>query len=103
MKKTLIIAAFASLVLLSGCISPIPSGTIFSGATIPHHAVDKDVTYTKESVAYSHSVLGLVAWGDGGIKAATKKGGIKKLKFVDYNIYNILGIYMLYRTEVYGD
>ena len=103
-KKILLVVGIVGLsVLLNGCISPIPSGTVFSGATIPHSAVDKDVEYTKKGVAFSHSVLGLFAWGDGGIKRAIKKGNIKTLKFIDYNIYNIVGVYMLYRTEVYGD
>jgi hypothetical protein len=103
MKKVLVLSVLSATLLLTGCISSIPSGVIYSGATMPHHAVDKNVSYTKKGVAYSHSVLGLVAWGDGGIKTATKKGNIKKLKFVDYNIYNVVGCYMLYRTEAYGD
>ena len=104
MKKTLIVLVLLGLVImLNGCISPIPSGTLFSGATMPHSAVDKDVSYTKKGIALSHSILGLIAWGDGGIKTATKNGNIKKLKFMDYNIYNIGGVYLLYRTEAYGD
>ena len=103
MKKIVLLLALIGTSLLSGCISQIPSGVIYSGATMPHHAADKDMTYTKKGVSTSHSVLGLVAWGDGGLKKATKKGDIKTLKFVDYEIYNIIGCYMLYRTEAYGD
>jgi hypothetical protein len=104
MKKVVMLSLIVfTAILLNGCISPIPSGTIYSGATMPHSAPATDMSYTKNAVSYSHSVLGLIAWGDGGISSAVKKGNIKTLKIVDYNIYNIVCLYMLYRTEVYGD
>ncbi|MDD3987612.1 MAG: TRL domain-containing protein, partial [Candidatus Omnitrophica bacterium] len=53
--------------------------------------------------AKSTSILGLVATGDSSIKTAASNGGIKTIKYVDYDAKNILGIYGEYTTTVYGD
>jgi hypothetical protein len=59
--------------------------------------------YAKVGKATSTSILGLVATGDASIETAAKNGGIKTIKFVDYEVHNILGIYGQYTTIVYGD
>jgi len=52
--------------------------------------------------AATHSVLGLVAWGDAGTSAAAAEGGIAVVTHADYELFNILGIYQRYTTVVYG-
>ena len=61
------------------------------------------ITDSKVGKATATSVLGLVATGDSSIKTAAANGGITKIKYVDYEVENILGIYGKYTTVVYGD
>jgi len=89
-------------VVLSGCATPYPYGAIYTEIKSPV-AAGGDISYSKVGVAKATSVLGLVATGDASIKAAADNGGIRKIKFVDYDSKNILGIYGEYTTTVYGD
>nr|HPL82786.1 TRL domain-containing protein [Candidatus Omnitrophota bacterium] len=61
------------------------------------------VSYSRVGTAKSTSILGLVATGDSSIKTAASNGGIKTIKYVDYDAKNILGLYGEYTTTVYGD
>jgi len=91
-------------VLLTGCATAYPVGTIYTEIQIPQQAVtDGDVAYTKVGVAQATSVLGLVAMGDASHRAAIRDGKISKVKYIDYSAKNILGIYGIYTTTVYGD
>ncbi|MEI1279999.1 TRL domain-containing protein [Leptospira venezuelensis] len=64
----------------------------------------KDGIGEKSGEACASSVLGLIATGDAGIKAAAKKGGIKIVKSIDSNRSNVLGsIYVSECTIAYGD
>ena len=52
----------------------------------------------------SHSILGLVAWGDTSIQAGAKNGNIKTVKHTDYEFFNVLfGAYTETTVFVYGD
>ena len=62
-----------------------------------------DMSHSKVGKAETTSIMGLVATGDSSIKTAAANGGIKKIKYVDYEVENILGIYGKYTTIVYGD
>ena len=70
---------------------------------IPSAAGDGGMTYSKVGTAKATSILGMVATGDCSIKTAAANGGIKTIKYVDYDAKNILGIYGKYTTTVYGD
>ena len=59
------------------------------------------MTYSKVGTAKATSILGMVA--DCSIKTAAANGGIKTIKYVDYDTKNTLGIYGEYTTTVYGD
>jgi hypothetical protein len=48
-------------------------------------------------------VAGSLLDGDGGVKAAAANGGITQVKRVDYEYYNLIGIYQRYKTVAYGD
>lgn len=101
MKRT-IGAALLAVFLLSGCASVLPSGIVYTEAKLPI-AVGEPGAYSKVGVSKATSILGLVATGDASIKAAMENGRITKVKYVDYDAKNILGIYGEYTTTVYGD
>jgi hypothetical protein len=44
-----------------------------------------------------------VAFGDAGIKAAMKDGGITRIHHVDQKLISVLGIYFQKTIEVYGE
>jgi len=95
-----IVLVFA--VLLVGCATPYPMGALYTEIKAPVAAAG-GVSYSKVGVAKSTSILGLVATGDASIKAAAANGGVRTVKYVDYDAKNILGIYGEYTTTVYGD
>jgi hypothetical protein len=104
MKKAvgLLVIIFAAGVLLSGCATPFPHGIFYTEIKSPIAAGDAG-SGSKVGMAKATSILGLVATGDASIKAAMDNGKITKIKYVDYESKNILGVYGEYTTVVYGD
>jgi hypothetical protein len=90
-------------VLLAGCATPYPMGAFYTEIKAPVATANGSMSYNKVGVAKATSILGLVATGDASIKAAAANGGIKNVKYVDYDAKNILGIYGEYTTTVYGE
>ncbi len=90
-------AALTAMVLLMGCL--------YTHVLTPYDTnLDKTVLGQKEGKAVIHSVLGLVAWGDGSTAAAAKQGGITTINHMDREIYNIFfGVYSETTTIVYGN
>ena len=105
MKKRIlfIVGMIGMIVLLNGCMSNEPGGTVYANLTSPMISPTGDTSYTKTGSASTYSFLYLVAWGDGGLAKAVKNGDIKKIKMADMDIFNILGLYIKYTTHVYGD
>ena len=105
MKKGAILLAviFFSSVLLSGCASVLPTGFLYTEIKAPVSAGSEGYSYSKVGESKCTSVLGMVATGDCSIKSAMANGKINKIKYVDYNAKNILGVYGEYTTTVYGD
>lgn len=97
-----IVIALLAGVLLSGCATPYPAGMFYTEIKSPV-AVGDAGSGNKMGVAKATSILGLVATGDASIKAAMANGNISKIRHVDYESKNILGIYGEYTTVVYGD
>ena len=65
---------------------------------------DKTELGTKEGQSHARCILWLVAWGDGGTKAAAENGGIKVIRHADYEMFVLLfGLYSRMSTVVYGD
>ncbi len=65
---------------------------------------DHTVLGSKIGKAHTHSVLWLVAWGDGGTKAAAEQGKITTITHADFESLVILfGIYTRVTTVVYGE
>ena len=72
-------------------------------ATMDIH-VDNTSLGEKEGRASRHMVLWLVSWGDAGVAAAAKNGGLTTVNHMDVEIQNILfGLYTKETTIVYGD
>jgi hypothetical protein len=44
----------------------------------------------------------ILAWGDASVAAAAKNGGITQVQHLDYEILNILGIYVEFTVIAYG-
>lgn len=102
MKKILIVMALLGLVM-GGCATYQPLGVIYTDVKGPMAVGDGPVSYSKVGIAEAQSVIGLIATGDCSIKTAAQNGGIKKIKYVDYHVNNILGVIGRYTTTVYGD
>ena len=90
-------------VMLNGCATPYPMGMIYTEIKAPIAAGAGAMAYSKVGTAKATSILGMVATGDCSIKTAAANGGIKTIKYVDYDAKNTLGIYGEYTTTVYGD
>ncbi len=105
MKKgmTCLVLTVLTAAFLSGCATPYPYGAFYTEIKAPVAAGSEGLSYSKVGKAKATSVLGLVATGDASIKAAAEDGKISRIKYVDYDARNILGIFGEYTTTVYGD
>jgi len=90
-------ALLAAAFLLAGCL--------YSNVVAPLSTdLNKTTLGKKEGRASNHSVLWLVSWGDAGVAAAAKNGGLTTVNHMDVKIRNILfGLYTKETTIVYGD
>ena len=88
---------------LSGCATFWPTGALYTEVKGPIAVGNDGFSYSKVGTAKATSILGLVATGDASIKTAMEDGKITKVKYVDFHVKNILGIYGEYATTVYGD
>jgi hypothetical protein len=89
--------------LLTGCATYWPSGALYTDVKGPAAVGSEGFSYSKVGVAKASSILGLVATGDCSVKAGMENGKINKVKYVDYQAKNILGLFGEYTTTVYGD
>ena len=104
MKKITSLLAVLALgcLMLGGCSSYHPNGSIYTAVKGPIASGAGSVKYSKEGRAEAKTFLGLVATGDCSIATAAKNGGIKNIKYVDWQMESILG-FGTYTTVVYGD
>ena len=94
-----IVALLVVALLSSGCMKLYANYK----ATMDIH-VDNTSLGEKEGRASRHTVLWLVSWGDAGVAAAAKNGGLTTVNHMDVEIQNILfGLYTKETTIVYGD
>jgi len=106
MKKSIVVLVviFAATVLLSGCATLYPIGSMYVNMKLPGNMGDgKDVTYTKVGKAQGFSIFSMIAMGDASLEKAIQNGGLKTVKYSDYHVNNFLGIYGTYTTTAYGD
>lgn len=95
-----VISLFA-LIVFSSCGGGT-YGSIYNKTKLPLTATSNNLG-NKVGTAQVTGILGVAAWGDAGIESASKKAGIKKVSHVDYELFNILGVYATYTVYVYGD
>jgi hypothetical protein len=102
-KKIFLSLTVVAMVSFFGCSHPyVPVGAIYTNASGPL-AVTANQGGTKEGRATAKGVLGIVSFGDGSAKTAAINGGISKIKTVDVESFNVLGIYYSYTTIVTGE
>jgi hypothetical protein len=102
-----------AVTLLSGCATnlfpggPTPSGFIFTNVKDPAQNLAVAVepgNATKVGKSSASAFLGMFAFGDAGLDAAMKKGGITKVHHVDHEVQLILGgLFMTTTTVVHGE
>lgn len=97
------VVAMAFVVSMSGCAHSFPTGAIYTNVIVPHDATGSTAPSAKVGTSESMDVLSLVAIGDSSIETAAKNGGITKIHHVDWECFNILGIFGQYKAIVYGD
>ena len=91
--------------LLGATLLLTAAGCAFTDVKIPLDTdLDNTKLGTKVGESSSQSVLWMVAWGDAGIQAAAKQGGLTNITHADRKIFNVLfGLYTRQTTVVYGD
>lgn len=87
---------FAGL-LLTGCL--------YSHVQAPYDThLDRSAIGPKQGRASAYSVLWLFSWGDQGIAAAAKNGGLATVTHMDQEILSVLfGLYARTTTIAYGN
>jgi hypothetical protein len=104
MKKILsMMSLLTFLAMIAGCATFMPIGSVYTELKLPIAATANGGQVSKVGTATCTSVLTLVAWGDCSIEAAKKNGAVVKVYHVDWDAYNILGIYGKYKVSVYGE
>ena len=105
MKKLLTAIAITATVVLTGCATSTPVGSLYTQVKLPVAVTEAKAASTKLKVgkAECKSILGLVATGDASIDTAAKNAGITTIHHVDWEAENILGIIGTYRCVVYGE
>ena len=81
------------------------SGCIYSNAIIPlDENVDETRIGSKTGRASVHIIAWLVAWGDAGVEAAAKNGGLEVINHLDTERQVVLfGLYSRITTIAYGE
>jgi hypothetical protein len=88
--------------MLGGCSTYQPNGGIVTSVKGPITAAAGSMKYSKTGRAQANTILGIVATGDYSIATAAKNAGITKIKYVDVEVFSVLGC-GTYTTIVYGD
>ena len=106
MKRMSAIVLVALLAVgVAGCLSaPFqPPGGVVSVTKAPLSTEGNCDVGSKRGTSSSFSVLGLYASGDCSIAAAARNGGLKKIGHVDYEYFNVIGIWQKATVIAYGE
>lgn len=103
MKKLLMTGLVSASLMLGGCATSMPVGSLLTSVNLPVTATGNKGESTKVGEASCTSILVLVATGDCSIDAAKKDGGITSVNHVDWKANNILGIIGNYKVVVHGN
>jgi hypothetical protein len=103
MRLALVGLVMAGVMLAAGCVSTRSDvGSWITMTKSSGQAVDGVVKSTKTGVAEAKGII-IVAFGDSSIDTACKAGGITKIHYIDYETFNVLGLYGTVKTTVYGE
>lgn len=102
LMNKLIILIVACCFVLAGCATYTPMGVILTETTIGQSA-NNHVKPFKTGKSCVVSVFGLFARGKSGINEAKINGNIHHVASVDYEVFNVLGVYGKYCTVVKGE
>ena len=101
--------AVVAAAMLTGCAgfyaAPVvpPKGFFYNNYSAP---VTTEFYNTqamgKRGTGWTKSVLGLFAWGDASMRSAAESAGITKIEHVEYEFYNVLGVYSKFTIIVTG-
>jgi len=112
MKRLVVTTVLAALcvTMMTGCgatIAMMGGGVLYQDTKTPMAEVSywgpSTNSVMKKGEASYTSILGIVATGDAGLKAAMEAGGITKIHHIDQQVTNILGIIATYKVIVYGE
>lgn len=105
LRTSVVVLGLLAATCLSGCLSaPFqpPSGMV-ALTKAPLSTEGKWDVGSKSGEAFSFSVLGLYASGDCSISAAARNGGLKKIHYVDYEYFNVIGIWQKATVIAHGE
>ena len=107
-----IMASVLLLVSVGGCAFAYPGTHTFAAVQFDvgaggEHPFDLqgsplDLSNVKVGTAKETNILGFYSAGDSSIVAAAQEGGITKVRYHDRKVTNVLGIWSVYTTRVYG-
>lgn len=102
-RLSLLMVAVTGLMLSACVFAPVvpPRGIIYTDQVAPLYTGSRPGSKVGEASA--HNVLFLIGWGDSGLAAAMRNGGISEVRHSDYRAVNYLLIYQRYTTRVYGE
>jgi len=111
MRWIAMVLGLTVLLLSTGCAmyqAPVmpPNGIVFSNVKAPITTEFGEGTSVpaKQGTASAHGILGLLAFGDASVKAATDEGGLTSVRYVDYDYLSVLfGVYSKFTTIAHGD
>ncbi|GAB4315901.1 MAG: hypothetical protein Kow0059_08210 [Candidatus Sumerlaeia bacterium] len=92
---------------LSGCGFRAPVIPPFA-STFTNYSAPLDIKYNspigqKSGNASTTSILGLISFGEAGVDAAVREGGLQRVDYIAYEATNVMGIYQSWKTIVYGE
>ena len=105
LRISVVVIGLLAAICLSGCLrAPFqpPSGMV-AVTKAPLSTEGKWDVGSKSGEASSFSVLGLYASGDCSISAAARNGGLKKIHYVDYEYFNVIGIWQKATVIAHGE
>lgn len=116
-KSVRFTALLASALFINACAAlpmraPVrpPIGLLYTSQKAPL-LIDFDNTelgakHGKATVSYFQDLFltGVnLAWGNATLEKAARDGDIEKVRHADYEVWNVLGIFMRFTVHAYGD
>ena len=102
-RLTQIISLLVGVMFFGGCLAYTPVvGVAMTMVQGPITATAFDQS-SRTGKSCASSAMGLFAWGDASISTAKSIGQIKQVASVDFDTFNLLGVYGTFCTVVRGN